>query len=82
MTRDKAVAGFLITLYPMKNLVKESKQYGTYKNKLFNHDYPAIKVISVQEMLDGERMALATSQKVIKDAKKKTKVKQGTLDIE
>lgn len=80
--RDGAVMGLLLTLYPMENLVKESKKYGKYKNKLFNHDYPKIQVVSVQQMLDGEIMNLPTSQAVVKKAKKKKSGdKQSTLGI-
>lgn len=80
--RDGAVMGFLITLYPMENLVKESKKYGIYTNKLFNHDYQKIQVISVEEMLDGNTMNLPTAEAVVKKAKKKSnKNDQGKLEI-
>lgn len=76
MGREGAVAGFLLTLYPMENLVKESKQYGIYKNKLYAQDFPKIQVISVEEILEGERLNLPTSVQVVKSAKKK-KIKAG-----
>ncbi len=80
--RDKAVMGFLLTLYPMPNLVKESKKFGSYTNKLFNHEYEKIQVISIAEILAGSRMNISTSQKVVKTAKSaKSKIKQGSLDI-
>ena len=44
MERDGAVAGYLLTLYPMENLVKESKKYGTYRNNLYGKDFPKIQV--------------------------------------
>ncbi len=70
--REKAVMGFLLTLYPMPNLVKEAEKYGTYQNKLLGHSYPKITVISVQELLDGKRLHLPTSVEVLKKAERKT----------
>lgn len=69
--REGAVMGILITLYPMLNLVKESKKYGQYKNKLFSKDYPTIEVVSVQEILDGKQMDLPIAMEVVKSAEKK-----------
>jgi site-specific DNA-methyltransferase (adenine-specific) len=83
MEREGAVIGFLLTLYPMDNLVKESKKYGIYKNRLFNHDYPKIEVISVEEILAGKRMNLPTGVAVVKGAKKKGKGNdQSSLDLD
>ncbi|MEO8146057.1 MAG: site-specific DNA-methyltransferase [Bacteroidia bacterium] len=80
--REGAALGFLITLYPMANLVKESKKYGIYKNKLLNHDYPKIEIISVQEILEGKQMSLPSGQNVVKTAKKKGKGdEQGLLNL-
>ncbi len=71
--REKAVMGFLLTLYPMPNLVKEAEKYGTYQNKMFGHTHQKITVVSVQEVLDGARMALPTSVEVLKKAERKAK---------
>ncbi|TAE04010.1 MAG: site-specific DNA-methyltransferase [Bacteroidetes bacterium] len=73
VTREKAVMGFLLTLYPMPNLVKEAGKYENYYNKMFGHNYPKISVISVQEVLDGKQMYLPTSVSVLKKAERKTK---------
>jgi len=70
--REKAVMGFLLTLYPMPNLVKEAGKYGTYQNKMFGHSYPKITVISVQDILEGKKMYLPTSVEVLKKAERKT----------
>ncbi|TAH18899.1 MAG: site-specific DNA-methyltransferase [Cytophagales bacterium] len=69
--REKAVIGYLLTLYPMPNLVKEAGKYGTYQNKIFGHTYPKIEVISVQEILEGKKMYLPTVE-VLKKAERKT----------
>jgi hypothetical protein len=82
MERDGAVAGYLLTLYPMENMVKESKKYGTYRNNLYGKDFPKIQVVSVQEMLDGSRLDLPTVLGVLKSAQKKGKgSKQGGLGL-
>ncbi|MBS1652908.1 MAG: site-specific DNA-methyltransferase [Bacteroidetes bacterium] len=82
--REGAALGYLLTLYPMDNLVKESKKYGVYKNIAFNHTYPKIEVISVEEILAGKRMILPTGVNVVREAKKKNKGKkdQGSLDLD
>lgn len=69
--REKAAMGYFITLYPMANLVKESKKYGIYKNKHFDKEYPKIEVINIQEMLDGKRMNIPMSLLALKEAEKK-----------
>ena len=66
--REGAAIGFLLTLYPMPNLVKASKHFGSYKNKLFGHEYPKIEVISVEEILSGKRLNLPVSVGVVKSA--------------
>jgi DNA modification methylase len=71
--REGAAIGFLITLYPMENLVKESKKYGVYKNTMLGQAYPKIKVISVDEILAGDRMEIPTSLEVLKEAQEKSK---------
>lgn len=78
--REQAACGFLLTLYPMPNLVKESKQYGNYQNTLINKSYPKIQVISVEELLNGARLELPNVVKVLKTAEQH--VDQMGLDYE
>jgi len=66
--RENAACGVLLTLYPMPNLVKESKQYGLYHNNFNDNDYPKIQVVSVGEIFDGQRLELPNVMKVLKDA--------------
>jgi len=83
LDREDAVMGYLLTLYPMDNLVKESKKYGTYKNKL-GYSYSKITVVSVTEILNGERLNLPISKEVLKSAiRRETDAdgKQEKLDI-
>jgi DNA modification methylase len=78
--REKAVIGYLLTLYPMPNLVKEAGKYGNYHNKMLGHTYPKIEVISVEEILEGKRMHLPISVEVLKKAERKTQ-EGGTKDM-
>ncbi len=66
--RENAACGVLLTLYPMPNLVKESKQYGLYHNNFNDSDYPKIQVVSVGDIFDGQRLELPNVMKVLKDA--------------
>lgn len=70
MERENAAMGFLITLYPMENLVKESKKYGFYQNKKFLKNYPKIEVINIDELLEGKRLDLPVLMNVLKNAKR------------
>ncbi len=66
--RENAACGFLLTLYPMPNLVKESRHYGVYQNKLTGNEYPKIQVVSVEEVLKGETIRLPHTIDVLKSA--------------
>jgi Restriction endonuclease len=79
--REGAAMGILLTLYPMENLVKESKKYGMYNNSLIGQNYPKIQVVCVEDIFDGKTMRLPTSLEVLKKAEQKTKVKQQELDF-
>lgn len=79
--REGAVMGFLLTLYPMPNLVKESKKYGMYNNTMLGQTYPKIQVISVEEILFGKTMKIPTSIEVLKEAGEKSKTKQQKLNF-
>ena len=83
MEREGAAMGYLITLYPMPNLVKESKQYGVYYNSLLAKNFPKIEVISVEEILNGKRMSIPASHKVsvVKEAEENYGDIQPTLDL-
>jgi len=79
--REGAAMGILLTLYPMPNLVKESKKYGMYTNEAFSQTYFKIQVFSVEEILSGITMKIPTSLGVLKDAEKKSKSKQQKIDF-
>lgn len=77
--REDAVMGYLISLYPMPNLVKESKKYGNYINKHFGLTYSKITVVSAQEILDGKRMELPFAIDILKKAIQKGDSSQPSL---
>ena len=72
LERENAPMGFLITLYPMDNLVKEAKKYGSYASRLLNREFPRLAVVSIQEMMDGARMELPFAVDVLKSAERKS----------
>jgi DNA modification methylase len=79
--REKAAVGFLITLYPMPNLVKEAERYGNYTSKMFGQVHQKIQVIDIQQIIDGDRMALPTTAAVVKSAERNVKNNQSKLDL-
>lgn len=64
MERENAVMGILITLFPMNNLIKECKKYGLYNSKMFEKNYQKIRVVSVEEILNGERFEIPLHLKI------------------
>jgi len=79
LDKENAKIGILITLYPMENLVKESKKYGLYTNKLFNKTYEKIQVISIDEIMNGARLEIPMLD-ILKKAERKSKDKQLAVD--
>lgn len=71
MEREGAVMGFLISLYPMENLVRESKKYGIYDSKMFDYRCPKIQIINIQEILEGNVLNIPTPIEVLKKAESK-----------
>lgn len=66
--REKAACGIFLCLYPAPNLVKASKEFGRYYNKLVNNDYPKIQVISVADIFAGQFIELPNVAQVLKTA--------------
>ena len=78
--RENAAVGILITLYSMENLVKEAKKYGTYRNTLLGKTFDKIQVVTVEEILQGERLKLPAVKEVLKKAERKSKDSQLAVD--
>ena len=56
--RENASMGYLITLYPMDNLIKETKKYGSYHNVLLGKTFDKIQIVSIKDILDGKRLEI------------------------
>ncbi len=70
LEREQAAVGYLISLYPVENLVKEAAKYGFFENR-FGQSFPRITVVSIQELLDGLRMNLPLPLDILKSAELK-----------
>lgn len=84
MQREKAVIGYFITLYePTKDMIDEAHKQGKYKNELLGIDYSRVKIITIQEILNGKQMRLPKSitTEVLKSAEKK-KDESGQMQLE
>jgi DNA methylase/Restriction endonuclease len=65
LQREKAACGYFICLYPPnQNIYREVKQYGKYLNALFQQEYPVVEIITVEDILSGERIRIPASQRV------------------
>lgn len=63
--REKAAMGYFITLYPpTRDMVEECKKLDRYINKLMEKDYPRIQIVTVEEILAGERLNIPTSHQI------------------
>jgi hypothetical protein len=71
--RENAAIGILLTLYPMPNLVKDSKQYGFYHNEYVRggKDYPKIQVVCVEDIFNGAVTDFPIPAAVVKKAEQK-----------
>jgi hypothetical protein len=69
--REKAACGILITLYDAPNLVKEAKTYGKFTHSYLGTEFNKISVVSIKNILDGDRLLLPLSLEVIKKAERK-----------
>lgn len=57
--REKAAIAFFITLLkPTSEMIKEAKLCGKYKHPHLNKQYDCVQIITVQEILDDQRMNL------------------------
>jgi DNA modification methylase len=80
--REKAAMGYFITLYPpTKDMVSECKKLGKYTNLLMDKEYPKIVIVTVEDILAGNRITIPTSHQiaVVKSAKKKAKEQEKLL---
>ena len=63
--REKAAIGYFITLFPpTRDMITECKKIGRYKNNLMEQEYPKIEIVTVEEILNGKRITIPTSQQI------------------
>jgi site-specific DNA-methyltransferase (adenine-specific) len=59
ITRENAAAGIFITLEkPTKGMLEEAAKAGIYKNEHFNKNIEKIKIITVEQILNGTRSTI------------------------
>jgi site-specific DNA-methyltransferase (adenine-specific) len=69
--REQVVMGIFITLNnPTKDMKQEAATAGTYKNEQFAAVYDKIKIVTVEQILAGERLHLPSAVSVLKAAQK------------
>jgi DNA modification methylase len=85
MPRESAVLGVFITLQkPTKDMIKEAKEAGIYKNQYMNAPVDTIRIVTVQEIIEEQkRLDILLSLEVLKSAEKQmeVKAKQTTLEF-
>ena len=82
--REKATIGYFITLFPpTRDMITECKKIGRYKNNLVEQEYPKIEIVTVEDILNGNRITIPTSQQiaVIKSAQLKENNNQTKLEF-
>jgi len=83
--RDKAAMGYFITLYPpTKQMIAECKKIGKYKNNLIGCEYPKIQIVTIEDILKGDRISIPTSHEVpvVKSAQQLKEDDRGQVKLE
>ena len=63
--REKAAIGYFITLFPpTREMIAECKKIGKYENNLMEQEYPKIEIVTVEDILNGKRITIPTSQQI------------------
>ncbi|GHV57062.1 restriction endonuclease subunit M [Synergistales bacterium] len=80
--REGAAGGILITLSPpTKDMIAEAASAGNMENAAVSRKIHKIKIVTVGELLDGERMTLPLAYEVLKKAQRE-RGKNKDLDFE
>jgi hypothetical protein len=73
--REGAAGGILLTLEePTRPMLEEARQAGQFKGEFATFD--RLQIVTVQQILDGERMRLPLLAEVAKRARSKSDAKQ------
>ncbi len=77
--REGAACGILITRNPpSKPMIQEAKEAGTFKPEMFQ-PFDRLQIVTIQQILDGERISLPLMEEVTKKALKTKKDDQPSL---
>ena len=77
--REKAACGILITRYdPTAPMITFAKQQGKFKPDMFQ-PFDKLQIVTIQQILDGERISLPLMEEVTKKAQKAKKDDQPSL---
>ena len=49
---------------PTSEMIAECKKIGKYKNNLMEQEYPKIEIVTVEDILNGKRITIPTSQQI------------------
>ncbi len=83
--RENAVLGVFVTLHaPSEAMKKETVAAGFYHSPGWNRDYPRLQILTVSDLLTGERVQMPPTGVTFKQAQKvepKPEVEQGKLDL-
>lgn len=75
--REKAVMGILITLEnPTAPMILECRKAGAYKNYYVNKSYQKLQIVTIKQILDGERLDVPLPKQILKKAILKAKGNQ------
>jgi len=82
VTRDKAAIGIYLTLdEPTKPMRTEATKMGKYINPLTEQEFDKVNIVTVRQILDGERLNIPTSVNVLKKAELTKNNNQHKLDF-
>ena len=83
--RENAALGVFVTLHaPSAAMKKEAVAAGFYHSPGWNQDYPRLQILTVSDLLAGERVQMPPTGVTFKQAQKveqKPEAKQGKLDL-
>ena len=81
MEREEAVMGIFISLYDVtKGMKEEATKAGRYKSNYTNLEYPKLRIVTAQEILDGARLDTPVFE-VVKKAEHKGKENKDQLTL-
>jgi site-specific DNA-methyltransferase (adenine-specific) len=80
--REKSGIGIFVTLKPpTKDMVTEAVSKGFYRSKLTGRDYPAIQILTVEDILAGKRPEVPSQVSAVKKAEPVNTTKPLKLDF-